>query len=777
MMKICLKYTIIQESQDNNMATAAFGALGAAIGGNIGTGFASLGWTAGVMVGTYLFQPKTDQVVSEGTRLGDLKITSSSYGKDIPKVMGNFRLSGNVIWALPINETKHIDEGEGSGGKGGAEADGPIYITYAYDATWAVAFCEGEIEGIRKIWLDNVLAYDYNDPINSVLDGSNSYFYIGDTSQTPNWIIQGKQPNTPAYRNVVYIVLSAIQLEKYGNRIPSVTIETVGKGSNLSSGSLSKLSDVILDLCLDAGLSATDANLSEGDSVLVNGFFSSKAAKPRDLIDILLTVYNFILYEKDFTLYLKDLNIDDSIVIPEEALGANSDFDIEFNRLQELDLAKSFTVKYANASSDYSTSTQTAYRIDTKATNEIVKEFPMAMTDNFAKQLAERLLSKNWIERTNYKFSLTYEYRDLDIGQLVVLPIYDVQVRLTSITLTEEGVVNCLAVANSLESFNSIAQGSDTGGNGAVLLPDAGVTDFFVLDIPTLNNNFINHVGLYCGASGASISWKGANIYHRSSAGTPLTTGAALVGETHHFANVTVLSDASANKFDRVNSIVVDSPNYVIPSIVESEVLNGNNYILVGNEILQYTTSTLIAADRYKLEGLLRGRRGTEHETANHVADEIVVILNSTTMEFISNPINSSYYYSAITFGKFEENATDEVAIHNSGNNLRPLSPWYLRTKNQTNNDIDIVWMRRSRYVSGYLKTLPIVDTPETYKLDIYDGITLLRTETALTTNFTYTSAMQDTDSISYGTPITFKILQVGKVDGNISEITSKDLL
>ena len=134
----------------------AGGAMGLAIG------YPGIGFAAGSILGNLLSRPNA--ITQEGPRLSDLDIQSSSYGQTIPLHFGRNRLTGQVIWALPIREAR--TQTASGGGKGNPEI---IQINYSYYGTFAVAFCRGPISSFGRIWLDSTLFYDatYNDPHNS----------------------------------------------------------------------------------------------------------------------------------------------------------------------------------------------------------------------------------------------------------------------------------------------------------------------------------------------------------------------------------------------------------------------------------------------------------------------------------------------------------------------------------------------------------------------------------------------------------------------------------
>ncbi len=180
-------------------------------------------------VATAYFPPEGPGI--EGPRLNDLKSQSSTYGSPIPIVYGRARLAGTLIW-IKDNKLIEVRTVTEEGGKGGGGATQEV-TTYQYFGSFAVAICEGEITGIRKIWADNVLIYDISDgqSVMSVLGtqqiSDRITAYTGTATQEPDSLIEADVTTAPAYRGVAYVVFDQLPLEKYGNRLPNMTFEVV----------------------------------------------------------------------------------------------------------------------------------------------------------------------------------------------------------------------------------------------------------------------------------------------------------------------------------------------------------------------------------------------------------------------------------------------------------------------------------------------------------------------------------------------------------------------
>ncbi len=198
------------------------GVAGAVVGGVLGGPVgAQAGFLLGNLVGTILMPHKQPE-------LADIRVQDAAYGKYIPRLYGKYRLSGNVIWVGPAHE--HSQSGKGMGGKGNQP-----YVTMSL----AVALCAGPITAVTRIWANGKLIYDITNPSNfQAISGSsqmvtNFTVYPGDENQTADPIMQSYlgAANVPAHRGMAYVVFNELNLQNWGNYLPSLSFEVVKNGT------------------------------------------------------------------------------------------------------------------------------------------------------------------------------------------------------------------------------------------------------------------------------------------------------------------------------------------------------------------------------------------------------------------------------------------------------------------------------------------------------------------------------------------------------------------
>lgn len=201
------------------MATLILGALGGTIGGAL---FGPVGALAGRALGA-LGGSAVDSLLltpgrrSEGPRLNEFGTMTSTEGAAMPRLYGRARLSGQVIWAAPVEEVVSTQT-QSAGGKGGDLMGGATATatTYSYFGSFAVGLCEGPVTRLGRIWADGRL-----------LDVSrlNVRFHNGGEGQLPDPLIEARVPGAPAYRGLAYVVFERLPLGPFGNRLPQISVE------------------------------------------------------------------------------------------------------------------------------------------------------------------------------------------------------------------------------------------------------------------------------------------------------------------------------------------------------------------------------------------------------------------------------------------------------------------------------------------------------------------------------------------------------------------------
>lgn len=209
------------------MAQVVLSAVGQQVGGGIGR-----------VIGSTLGRAIDNRVISSlgparqvGPRLETLKVQGTAEGSPMACVFGRARVTGQVIWAARFLEGKN----KGRAGKGG-----PKTVDYVYSLSFAVALCEGEIDGVGRVWADGRLMD---------ITGVVMRVHRGGEDQTPDPLIEAVEGAAPAYRGTAYVVFEDLPLGPFGDRVPQLSFEVFRR----PRGQAARLEDLLEGVCLIPG--------------------------------------------------------------------------------------------------------------------------------------------------------------------------------------------------------------------------------------------------------------------------------------------------------------------------------------------------------------------------------------------------------------------------------------------------------------------------------------------------------------------------------------------
>lgn len=205
------------------MARQVLPIVGAIVGSFFGA--PQLGFAIGALIGNAV-----DPQVIKGPRIGESAIQTSAEGVYRPIVRGIAAVMGNVI----ERGNRRVKTERHSQGKGGPEVEEQRVFW-----TFAIRICEGPIEGVMRIWMDEKLVYDVT-PESSIPQETSDFaskfrLYLGDENQLPDPDIEAYRGigNVPAYRGSAYVVFPNFDLTDRRESIPNFRFEVLADGQIL----------------------------------------------------------------------------------------------------------------------------------------------------------------------------------------------------------------------------------------------------------------------------------------------------------------------------------------------------------------------------------------------------------------------------------------------------------------------------------------------------------------------------------------------------------------
>lgn len=539
---------------------------------------------------------------------------------------------------------------------------------------------------------------------------------------------------------------------------------------------ITSLAAIIKDICLRCGLSAGEIDVSQL-SEQVEGYVIAGQQSGRDSIAQLEQGYFFDAVEAASSLTFMPKSLTVALSISESDLAVGEDDQdkghaFHMQRMQEVELPKRINVTYFNRTAGYLPATQYAQREHTQARDNEVVELPLVLSDQNARIIADILLYQSWVGRVSYSFSLPLKFCAIEPADLLDVTVRGVQhrMRVHSVRLGEEGVLKLEAVAEDISTYDFYSSHADSGIRLAPNIP-VPQSQLALLDIPALPGDDSTTPNLRVAMAGLAGGWSGSELLRSDDGGVSYQAIAHADAEAALGTTIDVLPAADSCVFDEISGVtVVLAGGAELQGATELAVLNGANLALVGNELVQFKSATLLAPSKYKLGGLLRGRFGTEDAISAHNAAERFVLINAAVERVVtpSGLINLPRYYKGVSFG-LDADSTAAQSFTYSARCLRPLSPVSAAIARDGSGNIAISWIRRTRTGGEWLdgSDVPVSEASEAYEVDIMNGSNVVRTLGGLTSaSASYSSANQITDFGSNQSSVTVKIYQLSAIVG-----------
>ncbi len=663
------------------MATLVLSAVGGALGGPVGS---MIGALAGQVIDReLLFKPKG----REGPRLTELTLQTSSYGTPIPKLFGTLRAAGTVIWATDLVEHRHRDGGKGR----------PTVTSFSYTASFAVALSARPVLSVGRIWADGKLlrgaAGDWK-----VRTGFRLHHGGEDQGVDPLIASAEGVGLAPAHRGIAYAVFENLELEEFGNRIPSLSFEVVADPGPVAAG------DIVA--ALSGGV------VGAGEAVLPIAGYSGYGESVRGAIAPLIEASG-----------AWPVAADDGFVLASGAGSATRITDpgaggrgVERSIESPDRVPRRVVLSHYDPARDYQAGVQSASDPQGQDRERRI-ELPAALSAGAAKGIAAAELIRADLARTRRVVRPGWSAMAIAPGARVAISGEAGQWRVT------ESRIEAGAVALVLTPISPAGVAAAASPGRVNPAPDRvhGVTLLHGFEIPHLGEGLLSGPRLTIAACGTSPGWRKAALALSGDDGARweaigVTAAPAVIGMV-----VTPAGAASALIEDRLSQLVIDLAHAEMEMADASpEALDaGVNLALVGDELIQFARAEPLGAARWRLSGLWRGRRGTEDAIGAMAAGDRFILIERETLVHqdgrgaVGAPLNLM----ATGVGDAEP---VEIGVTVTGRSATPPAPVALQAGPDAGGRM-LRWTRRSR--AGWRWSdgtdAPIGESAERYQLRI----------------------------------------------------------
>ncbi len=667
------------------MATLLLTAVGSAFGPIGG----AIGALAGRTIDAHIFKPDA----REGSRLKEVSISGSSYGTPLARHYGAMRVPGTIIWSTGFKETAASD----GGGKGQPET-----TSYSYSVSFAVALSSRPIDRIGRIWADGNLLRGASGDLKS---GGTLRVHRGLADQLADPLLEAELGAAcPAHRGLAYAVFEDLDLTDFGNRIPALSFE-------LFAGSGSELIKLML---APHEISASEsARFSE-----LQGF-SHEGGTLKSAVQLVGNLHPLSPRIQSGSVVIRSAADPATVprMLPEPAAWGDGDFGTQSGHSQTRrdQRSRAFSgLRYYDTARDYQPGMQHA---DNSEADGVTFEFPGALAAADAKSLASRANDRLITRQDAMAYRLAELDPEITPGTLVQAPGIDGVWQVAGWEWRERGIELDL-LRYRPESARYAA--ADPGTHW--LPPDrlAAHSTLRVFELPWDGTGSPIERRAFAAIGAHSGRWPGARLYAEQ-AGTLQDTGVFASRRAIGGYLSQPLSSSPAIRLESGASVLVQLDDFAAQLIGSDAngLSAGTNRVLVGSEILQFTSAEPRGDGAWLLSGLLRGRGGTEASASRGHPSGTPATLLDQRVSVIGQDLHSQFGSEFAALGPADTEPATAV-LENGGASLQPPCPVHGRIEKK-GGSVRISWTRRARGGWLWLDEVdqPLVEDAEQYEVAI----------------------------------------------------------
>jgi hypothetical protein len=607
--------------------------------------------------------------------------------------------------------------------------------------------------------------------------GSVTYFN-GSSTQVASSVIEAVEGagNVPAWRGWSWVLLGSLDVTKWGGSFPEVR-------AVIRENASGDLATIVSDVVLRSGkMSASDLDVTALAGVACKGITSSGPQSARTMLVQLAITHNLEVQERDGKLVFFQAENGAVVPVPESDWGAVNEGRTGMSRMPRKTvprqrLAESVTLTFFDPERDYNPGSVSFGLLSAPVERGSKIPLDLTLSRLEALEAVKRLALRGLLASEEFEVSLPPEYVHVLEGDVLAAAegSQTIYIRAERVDRGENGLV---IVEGPRESLASLSQDVDVeeitsalSQTSELVLPKEVL--WGVYNLPPLVDSHATQVGVYVfmGASSPGDAFTGGIVFESLDGGTDFTGFQTIVLGSLYGRVVGTLGDGDAHFLDTENTLTVElmSSSATLSSATAEAVLSGANQILVGEELVGYTTATLVSGVTYALTGLLRGMKGTHDKTTGHNAGELAVKVSLPTFKEVgvSGLNREGIYVGVPSGGSTDDYSSTEQSL--TGETARPLDVYNVEGSRDGSNNLSVSWSRRTRVSYAVLTSAlspPQVEASIAYQVDVLDSGVVVRTIAVTTEAASYTAAEQTADGLTPGDPIDLVIYQMGALVG-----------
>lgn len=423
------------------------------------------------------------------------------------------------------------------------------------------------------------------------------------------------------------------------------------------------LKQILYDLFIKIGIEFSEIDVTKIDDYLEGYAITS----PTDIFNILNMLKFAFFFEfvetndklkivsfKKTTIYKIDSN---------DLIRQDGEHHAPISFFHNYDAPNKLEIFYLNKDRNYEQNI-TSFELSSNNHKDIVN-LPLVLTDKEAKEIARINLENYYYNQQSSKFYLSLKYIYLEVGDVVEIDSYDFPLRITSINIGHNKILEVTALRHMPEVF--IQKQSFEPKN----LPNMqlkNISDnqimYHIFSLPQENNT----TSLALAATSLTGQVTTASLYSRINVeNSEYEFVADIIVDGVIGQIVRQIDQGSRAYFDIKNDIEIILTNGTLTLEQGKDPLS--NLIMIGDEIIRYNALTMIRPYHYILSKLERGLYGSV--VTKHKIGERFISLNKINILPVTIDFSEHLYY-LVPQG---HNLSEKNVHHYTPTIIRPMKP------------------------------------------------------------------------------------------------------
>lgn len=465
------------------------------------------------------------------------------------------------------------------------------------------------------------------------------------------------------------------------------------------------LGDVVMDLCVRAGIPPEAVDVSELYDDVVPGMKVTSTDGFTSDIDRLRDMFNFDKALIGKRVHWPKRGREPVAWIPYSDLLDSRDEPLKQTLTDEQKLPREIHIEHIDPDGGYAKNKQTARRRSNlvKAEKSETISSGLVLTADQAASAVLQKLKVRWNEQVEFEFTTSIKYTFITPADVVM--VEDAKGVWHRVRIEERdedgGEIDWKGIQDAgTRAYGSILTGNPLPPPVSTTPGVVGETRFEIINIPVQRGQD-DELGLYVAACGESSGWAGYQLLFSTDGGASYTEAfqsenASVIGDTL----TTLLEELAGYTYpsDQTVEVLV---NFPLNSVTYDQILQRKNLCVIGDEVLQFQTATLLeqvgGKYRYLLSGLRRGRFYTNAETWPQ--DTRFVLLDASVI-FV--PVDRVYlgtdlWYKPVSLGRSSDETTPTAYLFAEALSQREFPVSNVGAVRDGSNNVTVTWVGAAR--------------------------------------------------------------------------------